>query len=45
MRAAFSVLVCNMDVANAADVRAMCETVVQKFGGIEILSAIAGPTR
>jgi len=44
MRAAFSVLVCNMDVANA-DVRAMCETVVQKFGGIDILSAIAGPTR
>jgi 3-oxoacyl-[acyl-carrier protein] reductase len=37
-----SVLACQVDVANAAEVQAMCETVAQKFGGIDILCANAG---
>jgi len=38
----FSVLACPVDVANAAGVQTMCETVAQTFGGIDILCANAG---
>jgi 3-oxoacyl-[acyl-carrier protein] reductase len=37
-----SVLACQVDVANAAEMQMMCETVAQKFGGIDIVCANAG---
>jgi 3-oxoacyl-[acyl-carrier protein] reductase len=40
--AGFSVLACAVDVANAAQVQAMCEMVADTFGGIDILCANAG---